>query len=45
VPSNGEVLSLPNGIQLEMIDVSPRRVRTVRVRPAPGANVEAPSAS
>jgi len=40
VPSNGEVLSLPNGITLEMVDVSPRRVRAVRVRPAPVENVE-----
>jgi putative hemolysin len=43
VPTNGEVLSLPNGIQLEMVDVSPRRVRTVRVRPAPAENAEARS--
>ncbi len=35
VPSVGEVLSLPNGVTLEMVDVSPRRVRSVRVRPAP----------
>jgi putative hemolysin len=40
VPSNGEVLSLPNGIQLEMVDVSPRRVRAVRVRPAPPESAE-----
>jgi magnesium and cobalt exporter, CNNM family len=33
VPSVGEVLELPNGGTLEMIDVSPRRVRCVRVRP------------
>jgi putative hemolysin len=37
VPSAGEVLPLPNGVTLEMVDVSPRRVRTVRVRPAPPA--------
>jgi putative hemolysin len=34
VPSVGEILALPNGITLEMIDVSPRRVRAIRVRPA-----------
>jgi putative hemolysin len=45
VPTNGEVLSLPNGIQLEMVDVSPRRVRTVRVRPAPVEEAPAPSTS
>jgi putative hemolysin len=33
VPSVGEVLALPNGATLEMVDVSPRRVRCVRVRP------------
>jgi len=43
VPTNGEVLSLPNGITLEMVDVSPRRVRAVRVRPAPVENAEAPT--
>lgn len=41
VPNNGEVLSLPNGITLEMVDVSPRRVRSVRVRPPP-QDAEAP---
>jgi putative hemolysin len=34
VPSVGEILPLPNGVTLEMVDVSPRRVRAVRVRPA-----------
>jgi putative hemolysin len=45
VPTNGDVLSLPNGIQLEMVDVSPRRVRAVRVRPAPVEGAPAPSTS
>jgi hypothetical protein len=36
----GDVLSLPNGVTLEMVDVSPRRVRSVRVRPAPPPVVE-----
>jgi putative hemolysin len=35
VPSVGDVLPLPNGVTLEMVDVSPRRVRAVRVRPPP----------
>jgi putative hemolysin len=35
VPSVGDVLPLPNGVTLEMLDVSPRRVRAVRVRPPP----------
>jgi putative hemolysin len=33
IPSAGEVLRLPNGITIEILDASPRRVRTVRVRP------------
>jgi putative hemolysin len=34
VPSMGEVLPLENGVTLEIVDVSPRRVRAVRIRPA-----------
>lgn len=34
VPSAGEVLPLENGVSLEMMDVSPRRVCAVRIRPA-----------
>jgi putative hemolysin len=45
VPTNGEVLSLPNGVQLEMVDVSPRRVRAVRVRPAPAESAEVNSST
>ena len=33
IPTAGEVLSIPNGVTLEVIDVSPRRVRAVRIRP------------
>jgi magnesium and cobalt exporter, CNNM family len=40
VPSVGEVLPLPNGGTLEMIDVSPRRVRCVRVRPPEEAKAD-----
>jgi putative hemolysin len=41
VPSVGDVLPLPNGVTLEMVDVSPRRVRSVRVRP-PATQAAAP---
>lgn len=43
VPSVGDVLPLPNGVTLEMVDVSPRRVRSVRVRPAPADQPPPPS--
>ncbi|MEO8185200.1 MAG: hemolysin family protein [Deltaproteobacteria bacterium] len=33
VPSMGEVFPLESGFVLEMVDVSPRRVRAVRIRP------------
>jgi putative hemolysin len=33
VPNAGEVLTLPDGTTLEVVDVSPRRVRAVRIRP------------
>lgn len=35
VPKVGDILPLPNGTTLEMLDVSPRRIRAVRVRPPP----------
>ena len=35
VPLKGDVLVLPNGIRLEVLDASPRRVRSVRLYPAP----------
>ena len=44
VPSAGEVLQLPNGGTLEMVEVSPRRVRSVRVRPPPPAQSASESA-
>lgn len=43
VPSVGEILPLPDGATLEMVDVSPRRVRAVRVRPAAPGSQAAPS--
>ncbi|HWO11547.1 MAG TPA: transporter associated domain-containing protein, partial [Polyangiaceae bacterium] len=45
VPSAGEVLALPNGGTLEMVDVSPRRVRSVRVRPPPSPEESAGKAA
>lgn len=42
LPSQGEVLSLPNGVTLEMVDVSAKRVRSIRVTlPAPPKSDEA----
>ena len=39
VPQRGEVISHPDGFDLEVVEADPRRVRRVRVRPAalPGA--------
>ena len=49
VPSLGEVLPLPSGGTLEMVDVSPRRVRCVRVKPPsdapPAVSADAPLGS
>jgi putative hemolysin len=33
VPCVGEAFPLPNGVVIEMVDMSPRRVRAVRIRP------------
>ncbi len=33
MPNAGDVLTLPSGLTLEVVDVSPRRVRSVRIRP------------
>jgi len=40
IPAPGTVLDLSDGVQLEVVDASPRRVRTVRVRTR-GANSRA----
>ncbi len=37
MPRPGETFTLPDGVTLEVVEASPRRVRTVRVRPAPRA--------
>jgi CBS domain containing-hemolysin-like protein len=44
VPSAGEVLPLQNGVSLEMLDVSPRRVCAVRIRPAASTTESSPAA-
>jgi putative hemolysin len=41
IPSPGEKLSIENGTVIEIVDASPRRVRTVRIRP----HREAPESS
>jgi putative hemolysin len=42
VPTPGEVFTLDSGIKLEMVDVSPRRVRAVRLhRPSVAQEKEA----
>ena len=35
IPAKGVVLTTPEGSVIEVVDASPRRVRSVRVRPAP----------
>jgi len=34
IPGRGDTLRLPDGTSIDVLDASPRRVRTVRVRPA-----------
>ena len=35
VPQRGEVIAHPSGLEFEVTDADPRRVKRVRVRPAP----------
>jgi putative hemolysin len=35
IPATGDRIALANGLTLEIVDATPRRVRTVRVHPAP----------
>lgn len=35
IPAQGEIVRLPHGLQLEIVDASPRRIRTVRTRLPP----------
>jgi CBS domain containing-hemolysin-like protein len=37
VPQRGEILPHPAGYELEILDADPRRVKRVRLKPAPGA--------
>ena len=37
IPSKGELIQVPNGPAIEVVDASPRRVRSVRVLPAKAA--------
>ena len=41
VPSKGEVISHPSGIEFRVLDADPRRIRRVRVRRAEGAEAAA----
>jgi CBS domain containing-hemolysin-like protein len=35
VPQRGEVIAHPGGFDIEITDADPRRVKRVRIRPAP----------
>jgi magnesium and cobalt transporter len=37
VPRRGEVIPHPQGIEFEVLDADPRRIKRLRVRVAPGA--------
>jgi magnesium and cobalt transporter len=34
VPARGEVVRHPSGIEFEVLDADPRRIKRVRIRPA-----------
>ena len=38
LPQRGEVIAHPGGFDLEVVDADPRRVKKVRVRPAPAGS-------
>lgn len=40
IPSPGEKIEVPNNVTLEVVDASPRRVRSVRIHPPPAAPAE-----
>jgi len=44
IPERGEVVRHPSGVEFEVVDVDPRRIRRLRVRP-PTASGVAPAAS
>lgn len=46
VPQRGEILRHPAGLDIEVIDADPRRVKRLRLKPAPGAGqAETPMSS
>jgi CBS domain containing-hemolysin-like protein len=45
LPQRGEVIAHPAGLDLEVVDADPRRVKRVRVRPAPRASAEGDAAA
>ena len=44
VPQRGEVIRHPAGWEFEVIDADPRRIKRLRVRPAPAAPTADPAA-
>ncbi|MBL8675207.1 MAG: HlyC/CorC family transporter [Rhodospirillales bacterium] len=46
IPQRGEVVRHPSGVEFEIVDVDPRRIRRLRVRlPRPATSVPAPNAT
>jgi len=44
VPQRGEVIAHPAGFEIEVLDADPRRVKRIRMRPAPPASATGPDA-
>ena len=45
VPQRGEVIAHPAGFEIEVLDADPRRVKRIRMRPAPPAIATGPDAA
>jgi len=45
VPQRGEVIAHPAGLEIEVLDADPRRVKRIRMRPAPPAIATGPDAA
>ena len=45
IPERGEVVRHPSGVEFEILDVDPRRIRRLRVRPATTSPVTPPSSA
>jgi magnesium and cobalt transporter len=43
IPERGEVVRHPTGAEFEILGVDPRRIRRLRIRPAPAPHLPAPS--